>query len=136
MNVQEAIHHLKKQGQKHTAKREDILRLLFEEDRYLTAADVHTLLQVRYPGISFDTIYRNLALFRDSNIVEEAEWAGEKRFRFRCGTSHHHHHFICMSCGMTKSLHDCPMDRVDTDLPGYSIKGHKFEIYGYCNECS
>jgi Fur family zinc uptake transcriptional regulator len=135
LNVQEALHRLKEDGHKYTEKREDMLRLLFDEDRYLTARDVLIALQDNYPGISVDTIYRNLSLFCDLDILEEAEWDGERHFRFSCPEPHHHHHFICLSCGMTKNLHECPMETVNEDLDGYTIKGHKFEIYGYCSQC-
>ncbi|MFY4776377.1 Fur family transcriptional regulator [Metabacillus sp. RGM 3146] len=135
MNVQEALSMLKEKGFKYTSKREEMLSFFAGSNKYLTARDVLTFMKDDYPGLSFDTIYRNLSLFAEMDILETTELAGEKHFRFSCNAVHHHHHFICMRCGKTKELHSCPMEKLHDDLQGYDVSGHKFEIYGTCPEC-
>ena len=136
MNVNEAIQFLKENGFKQTGKREDMLQLFADSDKYLTAKDVLDELKEDYPGLSFDTIYRNLSLFVKMGILEMTELSGEKHFRFSCSRHQHHHHFICMDCGKTKEIETCPMNNLSEDLKGYDISGHKFEIYGRCPECN
>ncbi|WP_100331582.1 Fur family transcriptional regulator [Bacillus xiapuensis] len=134
MNLSQAMELLKAKGYKQTGKREDILALFAEHDKYLTAKDVLEAMKADYPGLSFDTIYRNLALFVDMGVLEETELSGERRFRFTCSHDEHHHHFICLACGKTKEIHLCPMDHIE-ELSGCEVSGHKFEIYGKCPEC-
>ncbi|NEU30716.1 transcriptional repressor [bacterium LRH843] len=135
MKVEEALGRMKEKGFKHTEKREDMLRLFEKEKRYLSAKEVLEYLQMNHPSMSFDTIYRNLSLFADIDILEVTELEGEKRFRFRCQTHEHHHHLICMDCGKTKHIPNCPMDTIHQQFPDFQITGHKFEIYGKCEQC-
>lgn len=52
MNVQEALNLLKENGYKYTNKREDMLQLFADSDRYLTAKNVLSALNDDNPGLS------------------------------------------------------------------------------------
>ncbi len=56
MNVNEAMNLLKDSGYKHTGKREEMLELFSNNEKYLTARDVLDRLKDHYPGLSFDTM--------------------------------------------------------------------------------
>lgn len=133
--VEHAIKVLKNNGYKYTDKREQILSYFNQENRYITAKEVQQFLKVKYPNISYDTIYRNLYTFVELEIVEETELNGEKIFRLNCSHSGHHHHFICTACGKTKKIEMCPMNFFEDQLNGYQINSHRFEIFGTCEQC-
>lgn len=135
MDVTKALELLKEKGYKHTGKREQMLELFSQQKRYIAAKDVLEAMQSEYPGLSFDTIYRNLSTFVDLGIIEMTELDGEKKFRFSCATDEHHHHIICLQCGKTRHIHLCPMDQLTGDSNDFKIVGHKFEVYGYCQSC-
>lgn len=135
MDLQEALSVMKVEGYKYTKRREDILDVFSNDKRYMTARDVLNAIKDTYPGLSFDTIYRNLSLFYELGILEMTELDGEKHFRMTCETNEHHHHFICLSCGQTKEIEACPMTAISKLSEDVKITGHKFEVYGYCRKC-
>lgn len=134
MNISKAIDILHEYGHKATKRRKDILNYFSDADGYRTAKDLYEHMEKSYPGISFDTVYRNLHLYDELNIVETTELNGERHFRMNCA-QHHHHHFICNDCGKTKKINLCPMDEIGTSLGNYHIEDHKFEVYGLCPIC-
>ncbi|MEY9139158.1 Fur family transcriptional regulator [Mammaliicoccus lentus] len=134
MKVEEAIQILKSEGHKYTNKRRDIISLFVNEDKYITAKYIQEALKDDYKGLSFDTIYRNLYLFKSLNIIESTEIDGEMKFRISC-QDYHHHHFICESCGNTKVIDFCPMDVIKQQLGNVEITSHKLEVYGKCENC-
>lgn len=134
MKTEEAIKILKQNGHKYTDKRRDMLNIFVNEDKYINAKLIQQQMDSDYPGISFDTIYRNLHLFKELNIIEGTELDGEMKFRIAC-TDHHHHHFICENCGDTKVIEFCPMDAIQKRLPNVEINTHKLEVYGICEKC-
>lgn len=135
MNISEALQIVKEKGYKVTGKREQILEIFAQSNKYLTAKELLEQMQADYPGLSFDTIYRNLSLFDELGILESTELAGEKHFRYTCSFHDHHHHFICLLCGRTKAIEACPMEFITEDLKEYDVADHKFEIYGTCPTC-
>ncbi|OYD06302.1 Fur family transcriptional regulator [Paludifilum halophilum] len=135
MNLEQALNTMKSRGYKYTGKREKMVRIFSGRDRYLSAKEVMEEMQKDYPGLSVDTVYRNLSLFEELDIIEGTEWEGERRYRFHCGGDHHHHHLICKECGRTKRINVCPMNALLGQPDDFKITDHKFEIYGYCSEC-
>lgn len=135
MNSVKAWEILKANGYKKTDKRERLLEMFSATEKYLTARQLLDVLKMEYPGMSYDTIYRNLATFVSLGILDETELSGERHFRMQCDAKEHHHHFICMDCGDVKALELCPMEMVGQNLRGYEIENHKFEIYGKCPQC-
>ena len=134
MNTNDAIKILKNNGLKYTSKRKDMIDIFVEEDKYVNAKHIQQNMDKDYPGISFDTIYRNLHLFRDLGIIESTELDGEMKFRIAC-MNHHHHHFICEKCGDTKVIDFCPIEQIKHYLPNVAIHTHKLEVYGICESC-
>lgn len=129
---------LKENGKKQTKRREIIIDYLARSNRYVSPKEIHLNLTKEYPGLSQDTIYRNLREFAEFGILEETELNGEMNFRFNCihpSSKHHHHHFICTNCGATKPLDLCPMTFYQEQLPNCIIEDHRFEIFGKCEKC-
>lgn len=101
-----------------------------------TAEEIYQQIIEKYPNISMDTVYRNLNLLQQLNIVCEANFGdGKNRFRL-CGDKHHHH-MICLKCGCLLELDFCPMELIQDKINNkkFHVTNHSFEIFGYCDKC-
>ena len=125
---------LKENRLKITQKRMRMIELFLQEDRYLSAKDIQELMNKDYPGISYDTIYRNLYTLKEIEVLEQTTLSGEMHYKIAC-TTHHHHHFICDECGDTKVIRYCPVETWQNELDDVEIKNHKVELYGLCGVC-
>jgi len=134
MDKETALNLLIEKGYKITRRRKKILNFFIKEEKYHSAKDLYAYIETHDPGISHDTLYRNLHLFHELGILETTDLNAEKHFRINC-SNQHHHHFICNECGSTKKLKICPMDEVEKILTSYHIEDHKFEVYGLCPTC-
>ena len=135
--VEQSLETLKNNGFKYTKKREAMLTYLVKRNRYVSAKEVFDYMNQEFKGVSYDTVYRNLHDFSELDLLEETDLNGEMKFRFHCcqGEIGHHHHFICTFCGTTKEIHMCPMNYFQDQLNGCTIEGHRFEIFGRCEDC-
>lgn len=125
---------LKEHNLKITKKRLSIIEFFLEDNRYISAKEVYEAMNKLYPGISYDTIYRNLYTLYEVNILEQTSFDGEMHYTISC-SDHHHHHFICENCGVIKIVHYCPVDKWQSELDGVKINSHKIELYGLCSKC-
>lgn len=117
-----------------TEQRKSLANLFAEAQGYLSPKDVYEHMRQTYPGISFNTIYRNLRLLSDMGVLEQFYFNDGLKFRARC-LMHHHHHMICINCEKTLTFEHCPMQNISNLPEDFSILHHRFEIYGYCADC-
>lgn len=130
-----ALERLEDSDLKMTERRVRMIELMYRQNRYLSAKEVKEMLEEDYPGISPDTIYRNLHSFSTLDILEETEIKSEKYFRASCGVEEHHHHFICTECGFSKELSACPLSFFKEEIGQSEITAHQFELFGLCADC-
>lgn len=121
-------------GLRITQQRKTMARLFVNDAGYWTPKQVYDEMAKPYPGLSFDTVYRNLRLLSDIGVLEQFMFEDGVKFRLFCEDDHHHH-LICLDCEKTYPIDFCPVDLV-TDLPNnFQVVRHKFELYGYCEQC-
>jgi len=121
-----------------TLQRRELLKIMVRAKTHLSAREVFERMRLKYPSISFDTVYRNLALFRDIHIINELDFQ-DGRSRYELNRHHdHHHHLVCLKCGGAWEIPGCPLQQhyINKDVPdNFKVINHRFEIFGYCREC-
>ncbi|KRL00547.1 Fur family transcriptional regulator [Liquorilactobacillus capillatus] len=132
-----AVKLLQKNNYKITKQRLSLLEYLSHfQEQYINVVAVDKYMHSIYPGMSHNTIYRNIKEFEEVGIVEQRIKDGNASVKYQCDFVHqHHHHFICTHCGKVQEVEMCPLDYFEKQLPGCRIEEHHFELYGLCADC-
>lgn len=136
-NVQLALEQLKTNGVRMTPQRHAILSFLMDTHSHPTADDIYKALSPTYPSMSVATIYNNLRLFVEAGLIRELTY-GDDSSRFDADLSDHYH-AICKCCGTIVDFEHPPLldvERVASASTGFTVEGHRMEIYGLCQKCS
>lgn len=136
--IDEAIQLLKENKLKITKQRTELLKYLSNfQHSYVDITQVDDYMREIFPGLSHNTIYRNIRDFKRVGIIEMQQRATGACVKYQCDFGHiHHHHFICKKCGNVTEIPDCSFEnKIMQNLPGYQVDGHRFEVYGTCSEC-
>ena len=136
----EAAALLRRANQRYTTSRRRLVAALRASDGPITITEIvatdHTLPQ--------STIYRNLAILEDADIVTRIVTSDDyARYELAEHLTGHHHHLICSNCG---TVTDFSLDaRTETTLErvlqhaaseaGFSADAHRLDLLGTCSEC-
>lgn len=123
-----------------TKQRQAIWELLRTENNFLSAQEVHDILEKSGEAIGLATVYRNLQALAASGDVDvlRLENSETQLFRF-CAETFHHHHMVCRSCGKTVEISGSGIEEWADGVAsqhGFTRVSHSFEIFGLCAECS
>lgn len=139
MDLQEAIQLVKESGHRLTPQRTEILRTLIDAGASVSALAVLEKVKRVFPGISLDTVYRNLAMLTNTGLVTQINLQSKGTALFEFQGAAHHHHAICLACGRSFCIDACPLPEkipLPTEDSQFQVISHAFEIYGYCSLCA
>jgi Fur family transcriptional regulator, ferric uptake regulator len=123
---------------KRSEQRDVILDVFLRSERHLSVDDLLHLVQKKRPDVGRTTVYRTLKLLQDAGLASELELGGQSVFE-REYKRQHHDHFICKSCGEIFEFASPQIEQLQDDIAaeiGFTIEGHRHQIYGTCRECA
>ena len=121
-----------------TRPREQISAILRREQRYLSAADVFSLLKKARTKVSLSTVYRTLEMLQAKGEASSRLEPGGETTYVTCAPTHHHH-AICNKCGRVDEIACEAIERLASDLAGhhgFKLDDHAMEFFGRCASCS
>jgi Fe2+ or Zn2+ uptake regulation protein len=136
-----AVTRLRKDGQRYTENRRQLVRLLATAGTPLTIPEI---LQ-RRRDLAQSSVYRNLVVLEEAGLVQKIvtsdEWA---RYELAEDLTEHHHHLICSECGIVRDFTvPTGLERsVDDALgkvakqTGFTLRHHRLDLVGVCPSCS
>ncbi|WP_248925877.1 Fur family transcriptional regulator [Paenibacillus hamazuiensis] len=131
------IHRLTAYGARITKQRKQTLLFFLEAPGFVSAMDVYYDLAKIYPGISYDTVYRNIRLFKELGFIEQFVYDDCVKFKMSCiHAQQEHYHLICVRCEKIISMHFEPT-QLTAQLPDhFKPMQYRFDVYGHCSSCN
>ena len=130
--------YLRTKSRKHSEQRSGIMRIFLSIDKHLTASELYRIVQNKYPGVGYATIYRTLKLLCECGLCRELKLDdGTTRYEHLYG-HRHHDHLICTKCGKFVEVVDPEIERLQDrlfKLHGFYPERHRMELYGICKRC-
>ena len=123
---------------KRSEQREAIVDAFLRSHRHLSVDDLYQMVQKRRPDVGRTTVYRTLKLLQSAGLAQELVLDGQSRFE-REYKREHHDHFICQHCGEIFEFSSPDIERLQDEIAadiGFTIEGHRHQIYGSCRRCS
>ena len=124
---------IKNAGLKLTLPRMKILELLESADnRHLKAEDIYKMLLDSGEEIALATVYRVLTQFEAAGLVTRHHFDGGHAV-FEINDGEHHDHLIDIQSGEVIEFVDKEIEELQEKIAtklGYSLRGHRLELYG------
>lgn len=129
---------IRQQGLRNTPAREQIIEEIFSRHDHFDVDELYLRLKEKNKNISKASIYRLVPLLLESGLIQEAYFEdGHLHYEPIYGHGHHCH-LRCISCGKTVEFQEKSIRSIEKKLArtySYDVKGHKLEVYGYCDQC-
>lgn len=124
---------------RNTWQREAVTAALAEQDAFVSAQQLHSVLREGGTGIGLATVYRALADMAAGGRADSLQSAeGEALYR-ACTPGEHHHHLICRTCGQAEEIEAVAVEQWAKSIAaehGYTQPEHVVDVFGVCPACT
>ncbi len=119
-------------------QRREVIGVLGQVQGFVSAQDLHTLIEREGGHIALATVYTQLKKLATSGEVDVIMTdRGESLYR-RCVVESHHHHLSCRQCGATVEVDAPELEKWSLEIGshfGYGELRHVVEFTGICASC-
>lgn len=131
----------KLKGLRASKNRDDVICILQNGSTPVSVEDIYEKIKNQNNKISLSTVYRIIEKLVNLGIVHKVTTLDDNKALYEIiKDSHtHHHYMICVKCKKMIPIDDCPvkeLEKIIADKTGFNITGHKFELYGECENCA
>ena len=118
-------------GLRLTEQRRVIARVLEDADDHPDVEELYSRASSVAPRISLATVYRTVKLFEEAGILERLDFR-DGRARYEDADRDHHDHLIDLHSGEVIEFVDEEIEQLQEKIAqklGYTLKGHRLELY-------
>ncbi|NLL74017.1 MAG: transcriptional repressor [Clostridiales bacterium] len=127
------------QSGRNTKQKQHIVSILKNSDRPLSINEIYNKIINDLPRIAKSTIYRNIDILLDNNLIEKYYFNDSEVFyRYKENRNEHAHFIFCDECKNVYDLPFCPLRELEESIEadGFIIKEHQLQITGICRDCA
>lgn len=122
-----------------TRQKRAVWAALSSLEDFVSAQDLHRILEQRGEKVSLATVYRILQAHQEEGHVDVLRPDDTEAIYRLCAREEHHHHLVCRGCGLTVEFSAPDIERWTDELAsdhGFTQVQHTLEIFGLCQSCS
>ena len=123
---------------RNTKQKELVLDAMHKYMGHPSADNVYEIVHKDNPSVSKATVYRNLQILSDENLIKKLESSGKDEVLYDRNVSLHAH-AVCVSCGHFIDVEVPGEEELDSksiaEEQGFSILSHEIIFKGLCNKC-
>jgi Fur family ferric uptake transcriptional regulator len=121
-----------------TPQRLRILEIMISTGEHLDVEQIRRRVSARGTPVSAATVYRTMRMLADEGIVKERHFGTGMACYEYVAQGEHHDHLICTLCGKVTEFRNDAIEAAQRKIAGrhgFTVTGHKHEIYGLCRDC-
>jgi Fur family ferric uptake transcriptional regulator len=129
--------YLATQNLKRSEQRWQLADLILEEGAHLSAQQIVQKVATQLPGIGAATVYRNLKVLCDAQILRETLSDASGRAVYEPFEEDHHDHMVCLDCNAVFEFASPEIEKIQDALlerEGFREERHRHVVYVRCEK--
>jgi Fe2+ or Zn2+ uptake regulation protein len=135
-DVEAIMARFREAGGRRTASRQAIIEAVVGAGSHLTAEQIATTVQARFPSVNLSTVYRTLEALEELRVVDHIH-LGHGRAVYHL-TDESHQHLFCEACERVEEVPITklrPLFAMLESEHGFDLDRRHFAIVGRCRSC-
>ncbi len=117
---------------KATIQRTSILKSI-DQAGHINVDEIYEDVKELHPTLSLATIYKNIILMQENNVIVEVPMNGQKsKYELK---KEEHMHLICQVCGKIQDREIRPEAKEALVVENFQLNSSKINLYGVCQSC-
>jgi len=123
---------LKENDLKATIQRTSILQSI-DHAGHINIDDIYDDVKKQYPTLSLATIYKNIIMMQENNVIVEVPMNSQKsKYELK---KEEHMHLICQACGDIKDAAITTETKEILVIENFQVNTSQINLFGLCEKC-
>lgn len=115
-----------------TEQKKSIIDLIYNDRNHYTADEIYDLLSKKTPNISRATVFRNLNILVEDNVIIKLKISGSAN---RYDVNDDHYHTKCIKCGKVDDVDSPYLTEINNYFNDLNIINHELLLKIVCDNC-